>query len=177
MHQKDGNSSVNLKSSSERYAGVFVVIIAITLGAPIYENVKNALSPSLGSWPAFAIGILGAIAVTFPALAIASWISRTEKSGKTNDLSTMFYRPAVFPFWMFLIAASKNIGEFAEFLPWFFLAAILLLLFVAVLIQKSRGAAWSWWIAVPAGAGIGIVALLIAGFATWIIAPDQMNPS
>ena len=176
MRQENGHSSVNLQSSTDRIAGVVVIIIAITLGVPIYENVKNALTPSLGNWPAFAVGILGAIAVTFSAIVTASWISKRESNCKTNDLSMMFYRPAIFPLWMFLIGASKNIGEFAEFLPWFCLASILFLLVVSVIVQRRRGAAWSWWIAVPVGACIGIVALLVAGFATWIIAPDQMHP-
>ena len=176
MRQENGHGSVDAQSSSNRFAGVVVIIIVFTLGAPIYENVKNALAPSLGNWPAFAVGILGAIAVTFPAIITASWISKRESNGKTNDLSMMFYRPAIFPLWIFLVAASKNISEFAEFLPWIYLVLVLVLLAVVVSFQRRRGAAWSWWIAVPVGALIGLVALPVAGFVTWIIAPDQMHP-
>ena len=176
MHQENSHGSVDPQSSTNRFASLVVIIVSITLGAPIYENVKNSLAPSLGNWPAFAVGILGAIAVTFPAIIAVSWISKRERNGKTIDLSMMFYRPAILPLWMFFVAASKNISEFAEFLPWVYLVLVLVLLAVVVSFQRRRGAAWAWRIAVPIGVLIGLVALPLAGFCTWVIAPDQMHP-
>ena len=99
-----------------------------------------------------------------------------ERNGKRDDLAAMLYRPAIFPLGIFMVAAIKNIRDFTEFLPWIYLALVLFLVALAVGIQRRRGAAWSWWIAVPVGALIGLVALPTAGLVVWIIAPDQMHP-
>ena len=155
---------------------LLLLVIAIGLGAPIYEEVRRMLEPSTGHWAAFALGVLAAMAVAFPVYFAANWIVDRERNGKRDDLAAMLYRPAIFPLWIFIVAAIKNIRDFAELLPWIYLGLVLFFVALAVGIQCRRGAAWSWWIAVPVGVLIGLVALPTAGFVTWIIAPDQMHP-
>lgn len=159
-----------------RWAYLVLLVITIGLGAPIYEEVRRTSEPSMGYWAAFALGVLAASTIAFPVYFAANWIVDRERNGKRDDLAAMLYRPALFPLWIFMVAAIKNIRDFAEFLPWIYLGVVLVLVALTVGIQRRRGAAWSWGIAVSVGVLIGLVALPIAGLVTWIIAPDQVHP-
>ncbi|MEZ6112806.1 MAG: hypothetical protein R3C99_17610 [Pirellulaceae bacterium] len=62
-----------------------------------------------------------ALAVAFPVCFGASWIVNRERSEKRDDLAAMLYRPAIFPLWIFMIAAIKNFRDFGMPLPWIYL--------------------------------------------------------
>lgn len=164
--------------SSNSWTVYLPFLIGIGLALPVYEEVQTSLKPGLGSIMAFTVAVLAALAVSFPAFIALSWVIQREQRGQTTGLAPMVYRPAVLPVWVFLCAFIKNFPEATkEYVAWAFLAWLLVLLSGAVALQRWQGRPWSWWIAVPVGAILALVAMPAAGFVVWLVAPEQMQPA
>jgi hypothetical protein len=56
-----------------------------------------------------------------------------------------------------------------EWLPYVYLGWLAVLLGGAFTLQRCRGSAWSWWVAVPVGAGVALAGLLGAYWTTFAI--------
>lgn len=164
--------------SSNSWTVYLPFVIGIGLALPVYEEVQTRLKPDLGSLTAFAVAVLAALAVSFPAFAALSWVIQREQRGLTTGLAPMVYRPAVLPVWVFLCAFIKNFPEATkEYVAWAFLAWLFVLLAGAAALQRWQGRPWSWWVAVPVGAILALVAMPAAGFVVWLVAPEQMQPA
>jgi hypothetical protein len=82
----------------------------------------------------------------------------------------MAYRPAIFPLWVFAGALLKNLpSALIEWLPYVYVGWLAVLLAGAFVLQWRRGQAWSWWVAVPVGAGVALAGLLGAFWTTFAI--------
>jgi len=83
----------------------------------------------------------------------------------------MVYRPSALPAVAFLGAVLQDFpSALTDWATWGFLAALLVLLTGAVLLQWRRGSAWSWWVAVPAGFLISMAALPVAALVSHLAA-------
>lgn len=152
-------------------------VIGIGVAQPVYEAVQQRLEPALGSMTAFAVAVLAALAVSFPAFVALSWVIQREQRGLTGGLAPMVYRPAALPVWVFLCAFLKDFPEATkEYVTWAYLVLLLVLLAGAFVLQRRQGRAWSWWVAVPVGAVLALVAIPAAGFVVWLVAPEGMRP-
>ena len=152
-------------------------VIGIGLALPVYEQVQKSVQPSFGSLMAFAVAVLAALAVSLPAFFAVNWVIQREQRGMAEGLAPMVYRPATFPVWVFVGAFIKNFPEaLTEYVTWAYLVWLIILLAGAVAVQRWRGRPWSWWVAVPVGAFLALLALPAAGFVVWMVAPDEMRP-
>jgi hypothetical protein len=119
---------------------------------PLVGAVRQGAEPQVGRWLASALGLLVAAAVAAPAFVAAGWVLRREQSGQADGVAAMVYRPAALPALAFVGAILKDFpSALAESATWGFLGGLAVLMAGAVLVQRRRGRAWSWWVAVPAG--------------------------
>jgi hypothetical protein len=149
--------------SSARWPWYVALVLIVEEVAPLVAAVRKATEPHVGTWPAHALGLLAAAAAAAPLFALVSWILRRELSGQAGGLAGMIYRPATVPALAFLGAVFQDFpSALTEWATWGFVAALLVLLTGAVLIQRRRGRAWTWWVAVPVGIVIALAAWLVA---------------
>lgn len=136
---------------SKGWISVFLVVVALGLGIPVYEHVRDWLGDDMANWLSFVLAGIAGICVALPVVLLLQWIITREQSGKTDGIFPMFYRPAIFPLWIFTAAALKNLNDFNEVTPWAFLLIIILVLGLCVGLQKMRGQLWPWWVAISVG--------------------------
>jgi len=138
-------------------------VLVVGTVEPLVGTVRQASEPHLGRWPAYALGLFAAAAAAAPIFAAVSWVLRREQSAQTGGLAPMVYRPAALPAVAFVGAVLKDFpAALTEWATWGFLGALVVLLAGAVLAQRRRERAWSWWVAVPVSFAIALVALLVA---------------
>jgi hypothetical protein len=143
---------------------------------PLFAAVRKAAEPNVGRWPAYALGLLAAAAAAAPLFALVSWILRRELSAQAGGLAAMVYRPAALPALAFVGAVLQDFpSALTEWATWGFVAALVVLLTGVVLIQRQRGRAWSWWVAVPVGLAMALVAWPVAALVSHL-APGAGQP-
>lgn len=175
MANDDANRSITTGNRPNWWANLLLLAIAVGVGAPVYEKVQVALEPRLGGMAAFALGVLAALGMVFPVYFVVNWIVERERAGKTNDLPAMIYRVSILPIWVFCAAAVKNIRDMAGFTPWLYVGWVVVLLTGAVVLQRRRGRAWTWWVAVPVGCVVALIALPAAMLVVWLVAPQELQ--
>lgn len=146
------------------------IIAGVVVASPVMEAVRKATEPGVGKWGGYGLGLLAASAVGLLVLLTAEWIIRREQRGRPDDPAVMAYRPALLPVWVFAGAVFDNLpSALTEWLPYVFLGWLAALLGGAFALQWRRGRAWSWWVAVPIGAGVALAGLLGAFWVTYAI--------
>ncbi len=90
----------------------------------------------------------------------------------------MGIRPAIVPIAAYTGSAINNADTIVTTLaPWVYLGTIVVLLGITQIIQRRKGRAWDWPIAVVVGFVIAIMAWLVAIGLVSVFAPNQVVPA
>lgn len=163
--------------ASARWGWQWLAALMVVVGTvdPLVGIVRKASEPHLGHWLAWGLGVLATGVAALPLFAVVNWIFRREQSARGDDFVAMVYRPAILPAFAFLGALIKDFpGALTEWATWMFLGWLSALLIGAVLLQRRGGRAWSWWVAVPVGIVLALVALAGTAAVSHAIGVDRV---
>jgi hypothetical protein len=103
--------------------------------------------------------------------------NNAEPTLTNQQISAMGFRPTVVPIAVYLGASVNNAHTILTTLPpWIYLGCTLILLGIAQVVQRRRGTAWDWPVAIAVGFAIALIAWLVAIGVSNIVAPSQVAP-
>jgi hypothetical protein len=89
----------------------------------------------------------------------------------------MGIRPTVVPIAVYLGAAVNNANTILTTLaPWIYLGTAVIFLGIAQVVQRRKGKAWGWPVAIAVGFAIALIAWLVSIGVTNIVAPSEVEP-